>query len=305
MRRCEVLLLVCSISILFLPGMRTTRMEALAAANQSTGRAASLGAPEIRYRILGRFGEAFYCDPDTSPIGLPPGIMRRRALDTFAEIESDQQTFRAIVHHLGISSTTNLDDEQKVAVYNDFKKLRGAIYLEKSDDQFKFKIGLKQKSGDVAIQGLVNKDGKIAVLKREPVFLSCPVCLAADTRISTPGGPVSVQNIRVNDTIWTLNRAGERTAVPVLKTSAFSLLLPHYIVHLTLSDGRQLRISPGHPTVDGHKVGELQAGEPLDGSQVQSLELLPYEAKYTYDLLPAGDTGFYWANGVVLASTLR
>jgi hypothetical protein len=25
----------------------------------------------------------------------------------------------------------------------------------------------------------------------------------------------------------------------------------------------------------------------------------------TYDLLLAGDTGFYWANGVLLASTLK
>jgi hypothetical protein len=30
-----------------------------------------------------------------------------------------------------------------------------------------------------------------------------------------------------------------------------------------------------------------------------------YAADQTYDLLPAGDTGLYWANGVLLGSSLR
>jgi hypothetical protein len=35
-----------------------------------------------------------------------------------------------------------------------------------------------------------------------------------------------------------------------------------------------------------------------------SVERAAYGQPATYDVLPAGDTGFYWANGILLASTL-
>jgi hypothetical protein len=31
---------------------------------------------------------------------------------------------------------------------------------------------------------------------------------------------------------------------------------------------------------------------------------LPYAGTTTYDLRPSGDTGFYWANGILIGSTL-
>ena len=49
---------------------------------------------------------------------------------------------------------------------------------------------------------------------------------------------------------------------------------------------------------------ELQAGDALDGSTITRWELVPYTEVRTYDLLPAGATGYYWANGILLASTL-
>lgn len=75
------------------------------------------------------------------------------------------------------------------------------------------------------------------------------------------------------------------------------------IVLLVLLSGRTLEASPGHPTSDGPHVGALQAGDMLDGSRIVKIELLPY-AGDTWDLLPAGSTGVYWADGVLLESTL-
>jgi hypothetical protein len=37
---------------------------------------------------------------------------------------------------------------------------------------------------------------------------------------------------------------------------------------------------------------------------VTTWELVPYAGDRTYDLLPAGPTGAYWANGILLSSTL-
>jgi len=56
--------------------------------------------------------------------------------------------------------------------------------------------------------------------------------------------------------------------------------------------------------VDGHPIGKLRVGDILDGSRVLSVDLLAYPGYATYDLLPAGDTGFYWADGILIASTL-
>jgi hypothetical protein len=35
-----------------------------------------------------------------------------------------------------------------------------------------------------------------------------------------------------------------------------------------------------------------------------SADRMPYDGGQTFDLLPAGGTGIYWANGIELGSTL-
>jgi hypothetical protein len=76
------------------------------------------------------------------------------------------------------------------------------------------------------------------------------------------------------------------------------------MVHLKLADGRELLASPGHRTADGRPLGALSVGDRLDGSTVTQWELVPYAGDRTYDLLPAGPNGTYWANGILLSSTL-
>jgi hypothetical protein len=78
----------------------------------------------------------------------------------------------------------------------------------------------------------------------------------------------------------------------------------HLMVRLALADGRVLLASPGHRSADGRPLGTLAPGDRLDGSRIVAWELVPYGSDRTYDLLPAGPTGTYWANGVLLSSTL-
>jgi hypothetical protein len=77
------------------------------------------------------------------------------------------------------------------------------------------------------------------------------------------------------------------------------------MLHVRLADGREISASPGHPTADGRRFAELRVGDRLDGALVSSIESLPSEQTSTYDLLPAGTTGYYWANGILVGSTLR
>jgi len=45
-------------------------------------------------------------------------------------------------------------------------------------------------------------------------------------------------------------------------------------------------------------------GDVVDGAVAMSADRLPYGSGTTFDLLPSGPTGRYWADGIPLASTL-
>jgi hypothetical protein len=77
------------------------------------------------------------------------------------------------------------------------------------------------------------------------------------------------------------------------------------VVVLRLRDGRVLTASPGHPLADGRRLMDLSVGSSYDGSRVVAVRWEDYTGGWTYDVLPAGPTGHYWANGILIASTLH
>jgi hypothetical protein len=111
--------------------------------------------------------------------------------------------------------------------------------------------------------------------------------------------------MQVGDVVWTLDALGARVALPLIEIGSTPDPATHRVVQLRLSDGRAVDVSPGHPTADGRKVGDLAPGENYDGAVVASAELTAYTGGATFDVLPAGGTGMYWANGVLLRSTIR
>ncbi len=137
----------------------------------------------------------------------------------------------------------------------------------------------------------------------EPVG-GCPICLSSDTLIDTPTGQVPVTSLVLGHSVFTVDQSGKRVTAEVEELGSTVVPKGHTVVVLTLSDGRTLTVSPGHPTVDGRTVGALTVGDTYDGSMVASRELVRYNALKTYDLRPSGETGFYFANGILLGSTL-
>lgn len=135
-------------------------------------------------------------------------------------------------------------------------------------------------------------------------FETGAICLAAGDQIATPSGPVAVDQLRQGMLVWTRDAAGRRIAAPVLVVVHTPAPRGLHILRLLLSDGRAVEASAGHPTTDGRHIGELKAGDVLDGSRLISVEPIPYVGD-TWDLLPAGPNGDYWANGVLLGSTLN
>ncbi|MDO8523417.1 MAG: Hint domain-containing protein [bacterium] len=135
-------------------------------------------------------------------------------------------------------------------------------------------------------------------------FRPCPICLAEGTLIDTPYGNVAVENLKIGGEIWTMNNSGGRVAANIIETSRTSVSPAHHVIHLVLDDGRELFVSSGHPTADGRRASELSLGDMLDGARVTAAESILYGKSFTYDILPSGDTGTYWANGVLMGSTL-
>jgi hypothetical protein len=258
---------------------------------------------ELKYRVLEEFPDFFFCDPDYYPIAREDEkvLAQRR----FPELQGNQDEFQAILTHTELSGMTTFTDAQKLSIYREHKKLN-AIYFESLGDKYKFQIqtGLEGQQGTV-ITGTIDDNGSIDVLQREDSFPSCPICLAAGTLIDTPRGPISVENLRMRDQVWTANEAGERVIAVILQVGSVHVPASHQVIHVILKDGREVWASAGHPTADGRIFADLKLDDMLDGAQMVSIEQVQYRGTYTFDILPSGTTGFFWANGIMVGSTLK
>ncbi len=264
---------------------------------------ASLSPSELKYRLLAQFPNFFFCDPDYYPIArADEGDL---ALQRFPEVQADQEAFTAILAHLNLVGATSFTDDQKLRIYQEYKRLN-AIHLQLAGDKYQFQImtGGEGQQG-TQIQGTIDGAGNIVVQQKTPAFATCPICLAVHTQIDTPNGPAFVEDIKQGDVVWTVSASGSRVAEPVLQVVRVPVSAGHLLVHVVLADGRELWASPGHPTADGRVLAGLRPDDMLDGSRVIRADVIPYDGAATYDILPAGPTGYYWAGGILMGSTLH
>lgn len=264
-----------------------------------------LAMAELKYYVMDAGGRISFCDPDFYPIARGDEATQAKARS--AEIQQDAATYAAITKRVGADT---------LAVYREWKALN-ALRLTAAGASWTFSYRATANAAPTAtpdpkgaggklVEGSVDAFGKVDITKRVDAGpLACPICLALGTRIATPTGDVAVQDLQVGDVVWTVDARGERVAAPLLVTGSTPVPDTHEVVRLALADGREVLVSPGHPTADGRLVGDLRAGDALDETRVLTAERVAYTAGFTYDVLPAGATGAYWANGVLLGSTLR
>jgi hypothetical protein len=143
----------------------------------------------------------------------------------------------------------------------------------------------------------------------DPVGGTCPtgcaacVCTAPTTPIATPAGDRPIAELRAGDLVYSIDR-GRLVAVPIARVHREPVTSTHRMVELRLAHGVTLLVSPSHPTADGRVFGDLAAGDRLDGVAVVGARTVGYDQPFTYDILPASDTGAYFAGGVLIGSTL-
>jgi hypothetical protein len=265
------------------------------------GQPAALSRPDLQYRLIDGLGAPAFCDPLQYPVArVPdPATVARMVADLRRQ---HQDEFDAIVRHERLDAN-QLSPADDLRVLNQASAL-AAVPLTAEGNGYAFRY---QVAGPppVEVAGTIDAGGTISLASRTPAARRpCPICLAWWTRISTPAGDVPVTEVRPGTLVWTLDAGGRRVAAPVLAVGHTPAPIGHQVVHLVLRDGRSVDVSAGHPLPDGRPVGDVRPGDPVDGSTVAGVELRPYIGADTWDLLPAGATHVYWADGVPLASTL-
>jgi hypothetical protein len=262
--------------------------------------------PALKLAVLAAVGGPLdYCDPDQYPI--PRGSPIENAQARLEVIKKDRAAFAAILEHEHLSPNQRFTPDQVIAISEDYKQMQ-RIELRPAGGGYRFSVLVRKPtspSGNQQVSGTVAPDGTVKIERRtagrEPM---CPICLAAGVRIATPLGGIPVQDVTVGMSVWTTDTKGRRIPAVVLETGRMEAPLGHHVAEVTLADGRKVLASPGHPTADGQPIGELRPGDRFDGSRVVAIGLVDYAGGRTFDLLPSGPTGTYFANGVLLGSSL-
>ena len=262
---------------------------------------------QLRFAVMDAIGKPDYCDPDSYPVARAGGE-QAQADALYPTIKAAAELYSSIVAHERLPSG-DLNAQQRLVLYRAFKNLHALTLNASGGQSYTFQVRVGTPAGGTPafqlISGSVNLYGNVNVASRVAAGPpNCPICLSATTLIETPLGPVRVTELKPGMEVWTSTREGARVAAPIVETGNTEVPAGHLMVHLQLADGRELWASPGHPNANGTPLGNLAVGSTLDGSKVTAWELVPYGGEKTYDLLPAGATGTYWANGILLRSTL-
>jgi len=257
--------------------------------------------------LIDELGPLWYCDPDFYPIQREDEMTS--ALQRWPEVVVDREAFEVIATRLNLDPAGDVSDQRKLDVYRAWKILNAIALDPIGNDAYRFDY-LAQPAGGAAegtrTAGTITAGGEVTIEQQasagEPI---CPICLARGTLIDAPGGPVSVAALRIGDPVWTLDDGGTRVRGTVVAVGSTLAPAGHHVVRLVLADGRAVTASPGHPLADGRLLGELRAGDAVDGSVVVVAELVAYSGARTYDLAVNGPSGIYFVDGIPLGSTLR
>src|SRR5438034_8991949 len=151
---------------------------------------------DLKFSVIDAVGEPLVCtgwgvpNPRFNPYGEYPHIV------------SDLPTYSAILRREHLPPTP-LTDDQVVAVYRDWLKLK-AVRLERDGAVYRFNMfpGPTSEALRHEVVGKVDLLGHVYEVHQGPGLGGCPICLAADSVVSTPTGPVFASKIAIGMQVW-------------------------------------------------------------------------------------------------------
>ncbi|MBX3063282.1 MAG: Hint domain-containing protein [Anaerolineae bacterium] len=313
------LVILIGIFIILIGLLLLTRQFSVAAQQEE-----KLSVAELKYKVIDYFGGIdgglpgrgkagiMYCDGYAHPIPVL-SVEKEDAVRYFEVIRQNSSVYTAILNRLNLQETTEFTQDEQLSIYRECRDLHAVRLILNSSTPMYKDLFVRYNNSTYLASGYVEWTGEVAVMNLEPspLGLLCPLCLTEGTLIDTPKGQVPIEAINVGDMVITSNWRGERVSVPILRVTKIPVE-QHQIIHLSLNDGTTLDVSGGHPLPNGGIVQGLTLGSRITANSnympsppyVTGIEFALYKGKFTYDILPDGDTGFYWANGIPLASTL-
>lgn len=127
-------------------------------------------------------------------------------------------------------------------------------------------------------------------------------CASPDTPIATASGDRAIRDLRVGDLVYSVHHDAI-VLVPIRDINRVPVT-HHRVLKVEFADGAHFEMSGGHPTAEGQPLSELRVGQRLGGERVTRITEIAYQHPFTYDILPDSDTGSYFADGVLMGSTL-
>ena len=284
-------------------GSRTPSPAASRAASPAASSVTALPRSvwQLRYRLLDRYHDFAFCDPDLYPVARDDEAAAAEDWWTRTDPSSPERLAILRQHDYHEPLTTS----QRLVAYRDHKRLTVIIMTPvASGYRYTLSISTNGDEPNQTVTGTITFVGTVTEASRTQRPGGCPICLEAATRIATPTGDRPIANISAGDLVWTVDAPGHMIAAPVQHTVRRPTPGPHLMLQLVLADGRTLIAAGAHPDVHGHDLSELRVGLAYDGSTVASTAWVASTSIATYDILPSGLTGAYWANGILVGSTL-
>jgi hypothetical protein len=255
---------------------------------------------DLKYSVIDKIGDPLVC----TGWGMPNPTFA--PYQEYPHILADVPTYLAILRRERLP-TGPLTADQIVTVYREWLKLN-AVELQGQGGSYDFKLfpGLGGPSEALRNEMLGNVDsfGHVYNVHQGSGIGACPICLAGNSPISTPTGPLAVSTIRTGMLVWSTATDGRLEDAVVLETISRLDAPGSRLIHLVLADGRELTASPSHRIGDGRALGSLRIGDQVDGNRIANIEVVPDLLGFTYDLLPSGETGEYFVDGILVQSTL-
>src|SRR5216684_1570619 len=225
-----------------------------------------LTTPELKYRLIDTIGAPLFCGPPV--VRMPSDGEAAQEVEALRSRDSD--TFDAIVRHEKLDAAhLTANDERRILEQADVLQ---ALGLTAEGQLFRFDYIAGRPSPEHVV-GTIDGHGTISLESHDPTRFpgrgGCPICLAATARIATPNGEIPVAELHPGMLVWTID-AGHRVAAPISVVGHTRAPFGHRVIRVVLAGGRAVVASAGD----------------------------------TWDLLPLSSTGEYWADGVLLGSTL-
>ena len=142
-------------------------------------------------------------------------------------------------------------------------------------------------------------------------------CMPNTIRILTSQGEKQIDNIQIGDSVYTFNNNDGKILAPIIQVNKIPVHCGYTMIKITLENGKSIQASLNHPipiernyaSSSGNQYevllfSDIKKGDHIGNSIVVSIEFVNYNGGFTYDILPAGESGYYWADGVLVGSTL-